>query len=53
MVLPGRLPQVVRSFEDEYGIKVEIPVTTLDGNAQKLMAKKSGPTGDIDVVGWD
>lgn len=45
--------RAVQSFEDEYGIKVEIPVTTLDGNTQKMMAEKSRPTGDIDVMAWD
>ncbi|WP_176084623.1 extracellular solute-binding protein [Martelella sp. HB161492] len=45
--------RAVQSFEDEYGIKVDVPVTTLDGNTQKLMAEKARPTGDIDVFAWD
>ena len=30
----------VKAFEEAYGIKVTIPVTTLDGNTEKLMAER-------------
>nr|WP_321443420.1 extracellular solute-binding protein [uncultured Cohaesibacter sp.] len=43
----------VKAFEDTYGIKVTIPVTTLDGNTEKLMAERERDIGDIDAFAWD
>ncbi|WP_319484986.1 extracellular solute-binding protein [uncultured Cohaesibacter sp.] len=43
----------VKAFEDAYGIKVTIPVTTLNGNTEKLMAEREREKGDIDAFAWD
>ncbi|WP_319532311.1 extracellular solute-binding protein [uncultured Cohaesibacter sp.] len=43
----------VKAFEEAYGIKVTIPVTTLDGNTEKLLAERERDTGDIDAFAWD
>ncbi|SNY91664.1 putative spermidine/putrescine transport system substrate-binding protein [Cohaesibacter sp. ES.047] len=43
----------VKAFEEAYGIEVTIPVTTLDGNTEKLLAERDRDTGDIDAFAWD
>jgi len=50
--LQDDLRRAVKSFEDEYGIKVTIPEGTAAGNAEKLMAERNRDTGDIDVFAW-
>ena len=42
----------VKEFEHEYGIKVIIPESTIDGNLNKILAEKSKETGKLDVVGF-
>ncbi|WP_319519338.1 extracellular solute-binding protein [uncultured Martelella sp.] len=45
--------RVVEVFEDEYGIKVNIPAGgTAPGNADKLLAASGSETGDIDAFSW-
>lgn len=41
---------VVKSFEQQYGIKVRIPEGTLDGNVNKLLAEAKRKKGKIDVI---
>lgn len=42
--------EIVKSFEDEYGITVTIPDGTLEGNVNKAMAERKRKTGDIDIL---
>ncbi|MFV0321562.1 MAG: extracellular solute-binding protein [Alphaproteobacteria bacterium] len=42
--------EIVKAFEDEYGIKVTIPDGSLDGNINKAMAERKRKKGDIDVL---
>lgn len=42
----------VKGFEQEYGIKVIIPESTIDGNLNKILAEKNKETGKLDVVGF-
>ncbi|MBD9552952.1 extracellular solute-binding protein [Pantoea sp. PNT01] len=42
----------VKEFEQEYGIKVIIPESTVDGNLNKILAEKSKKTGKLDVIGF-
>jgi putative spermidine/putrescine transport system substrate-binding protein len=50
--LQDDLRRAVKSFEEEYGIKVTIPEGTAAGNAEKLMAERDREAGDIDVFAW-
>ncbi|MCV0428690.1 MAG: extracellular solute-binding protein [Roseibium sp.] len=50
--LQDDLRRFVKSFEDEYGIKVTIPEGTAAGNAEKMLAERNRETGDIDVFAW-
>ncbi|WP_176672810.1 ABC transporter substrate-binding protein [Bisgaardia hudsonensis] len=40
----------VKSFEEQYGVKVRIPEGTPDGNINKLLAEKNLEKGKMDVV---
>lgn len=42
----------VKRFEDEYGVRVVIPESTIDGNLNKLLAEKNKESGKLDVVGF-
>jgi len=42
----------VKEFEQEYGIKVIIPESTIDGNLNKILAEKSKEIGKLDVIGF-
>lgn len=50
--LQDDLRRAVKAFEDEYGIKVTIPVGEAAANADKLIAERDRATGDIDVFAW-
>jgi putative spermidine/putrescine transport system substrate-binding protein len=50
--LQDDLRRFVKTFENEYGIKVTIPEGTAAGNAEKLMAERDREIGDIDVFAW-
>ncbi|MEP3276869.1 MAG: extracellular solute-binding protein [Stappiaceae bacterium] len=47
--LTDDLRAAVKPFEEEYGIKVNIPDGTVDANRNKLLAEASRETGDFDV----
>lgn len=47
-----RFRETVKSFEDEYGIKVTIPEGTMIGNGNKLIAERERTPGDIDVFAY-
>lgn len=42
--------EFVADFQDEYGIEVVITDGSLDANKNKLLAEKSRPVGDIDLI---
>ncbi|WP_180897285.1 ABC transporter substrate-binding protein [Martelella soudanensis] len=48
--LQPKFRELMKGFEDEYGIKVTIPDGTNDGNFNKFLAEHNRKTGDIDVM---
>jgi len=45
-----RYGEIAKEFTEEYGIAVNIPEGTHDGNIQKFLAEQGRETGDIDVL---
>ncbi len=42
--------QMLKSFEDEYGIKVQLTISDANAFSQKVLAEKDGEKGSIDVA---